>query len=81
MASERERFARGQATLERQNAIKNAARETLGENTSLQRLSSGLLGAVLRTLEEAGMSKEIPAILRATADNYERAEQSEGSSN
>lgn len=80
MVSERERFAQGQVALEQQNGIKNAARETLGANVSLQRLSSGLLGAVLRTLEDAGMSKEIPAILRAAADNYERAEQADGSS-
>ena len=37
MVSARERFAQGQVALGQQNAIKNAARETLGENVSLQR--------------------------------------------
>ncbi|WP_420606494.1 hypothetical protein [Novosphingopyxis sp.] len=65
-------------TLEKQNAIRDAARVALGENVSLKRLSSGLLEASLRTLEESGMASEIPTILRAAADNYERAKQAEG---
>jgi len=74
----RKRYVDLQVTLEQQNAIRDAARVALGENVSLMRLSSGLLEASLRTLEESGMATEIPTILRAAADNYERAEQAEG---
>ncbi|WP_420607336.1 hypothetical protein [Novosphingopyxis sp.] len=78
MASERKRSAQVTITLEQQNAIRDAARSALGLNVSLKRLSSGLLEASLRTLEEAGMAKEIPTILRAAAGNYERACQAAG---
>ena len=78
MTSKRKRYVDVQIALDQQNAIRDAARVALGENVSLKRLSSGLLEASLRTLEESGMASEIPAILRAAADNYELAEQAEG---
>lgn len=78
MLSEREQFAQAQFALNQQLAIQAAARETLGGNVSLNRLSSGLLEASLRTLEEAGLGEQIPSILRAAADNYERAKRDEG---
>ncbi|WP_420607282.1 hypothetical protein [Novosphingopyxis sp.] len=73
MPSEADQFRRAQIALDEQNAIREAARLTLGSDVSLRKLSSGLLEAALRTLEEAGMSAEIPTILRAAADKYERA--------
>ena len=75
MSSDKERFKRARLALEEQISIQNAARIALGENVSLKRLSSGLLEAALRTLEEAGLTATIPKILRAAADNYENADE------
>ncbi len=80
MQSEADRFKRASVSLEEQNAIREAARLTLGSDVSLRKLSSGLMEASLRTLEEAGLSAEIPTILRAAAESYQKAGTSAGRS-
>lgn len=80
MQSEADRFGRASVSLEEQNAVREAARLALGSDVSLRKLSSGLMEVSLRTLEETGLSADIPTILRAAADNYQRAGLSAGPS-
>lgn len=68
-------------SLDEQNRVREAARLALGRQVSLRRLSGALLEAALRTLEGAGLSAQIPEILRAAADNCERAAAAEGRAN